>query len=126
MVAVWHRQAKEEGLGGLLDLARAWQVGTRSGASLTATLDQVAAALAADESLRAVVGSELAAPRATGKLMAALPALGVGMGYLLGGDPLGWLVQGPAGGTCLVLGTALACGGVLWIESLARRTGTPG
>lgn len=125
VTVVWHRQAQQEGLGGLHDLARAWRVGTRSGASLTATLEQVASALTADESLRAVVGSELAAPRATGKLMAALPALGVGMGYLLGGDPLGWLVQGLAGWTCLVLGTALACAGVLWIEHLARRAGTP-
>lgn len=125
VVAVWDRQAREEGLGGLRDLARAWRVGTRSGASLTATLEQVASALSADEALRAVVGSELAAPRATGKLMAALPALGVGMGYLLGGDPLAWLVQGLAGWTCLVLGTALACAGVLWIESLARRAGAP-
>ena len=121
--AVWQRQAQQEGLGGLRQLARAWRVGSRSGASLTATLDQVLTALSAEESLRAVVSSELAAPRAAGKVMAALPVLGVGMGYLLGGDPLAWLVQGVPGWACLVLGTALACAGVLWIELLARRAG---
>jgi tight adherence protein B len=121
VAAVWRRQSQQEGLDGLRDLAGAWQVGTRSGASLTATLEQVAAGLSADESLRAVVGSELAAPRATGKLMAALPALGIGMGYLLGGDPVAWLTAGPAGWACLVLGVALACAGVLWIERLSRR-----
>jgi tight adherence protein B len=121
VTVVWWRQAEGDGLGGLRDLARAWQVGTRAGASLTGTLDQVAAGLSADVALQAVVGSELAAPRATGKVMAVLPALGVAMGYLLGGDPLHWLAGGLPGWTCLVAGVALACAGVLWIESLARR-----
>lgn len=119
--AVWRRQSGSDGCGGLRALARAWQVSAVAGASLTGTLEEVAAALAADQSLRAVVGSELAAPRATGKLMAVLPTLGIGMGYLIGGDPLRWLAGGPAGWGCLLLGVALACAGVLWIENLARR-----
>ncbi|WP_375431054.1 type II secretion system F family protein [uncultured Friedmanniella sp.] len=119
--AVWRRQSAVEGRAGLRELARAWQVSGVSGASLTGTLEEVAAGLAADQSLRAVVGSELAAPRATGKLMAVLPVLGIGMGYLIGGDPLQWLVAGPAGWGCLLLGVGLACAGVLWIENLARR-----
>jgi tight adherence protein B len=124
--AVWRRQAGGDGLSGLRDLARAWQVGTRAGASLTGTLEQVASGLSADVALRAVVGSELAAPRATGKVMAVLPGLGVGMGYLLGGDPLQWLSAGPPGWLCLVGGVALACAGVLWIESLARSAAAEG
>jgi tight adherence protein B len=126
VTAVWRRQAEGDGLGGLRDLARAWQVGTRAGASLTGTLEQVAAGLSADVTLRAVVGSELAAPRATGKVMAVLPALGVGMGYLLGGDPLQWLSGGLPGWSCLVAGVTLACAGVLWIEALARRAAAQG
>jgi tight adherence protein B len=126
VTAVWRRQSQRDGFGGLRDLARAWEVGTRSGASLTGTLEQVAAGLSADQALRAVVGSELAAPRATGKVMAALPGLGIGMGYLLGGDPLRWLTDGPAGWICLVAGVVLACAGVLWIETLARRAAAEG
>lgn len=120
VTAVWLRQATGPGAGGLRELARAWQVASCSGASLGSTLEQVAAGQSADQALRAVVGGELAAPRATGKLMAALPVLGLGMGYLLGGDPVGWLTAGPAGWACTVLGVALACAGVLWIEALAR------
>jgi tight adherence protein B len=67
-----------------------------------------------------VVSAELAAPRSTGKLMAALPLVGVGLGYLLGGRPLEWLVAGPPGWACLLLGLLLAAAGVLWIERLAR------
>jgi tight adherence protein B len=114
------------GHGGLLDLARAWQVSSSTGAPMAPALEEVASGLAADESLRSVVSAELAAPRSTGKLMAVLPLVGVGLGYLLGGRPLEWLVAGPAGWACLLLGLLLAAGGVLWIERLARAAAAGG
>ena len=121
MVRVWRAQARQPGLSGLLELARAWQVATRTGAPMATTLEQVAATLAAEQRLRAVVAGELSAPRATGKVMAVLPACGVGLGYLLGGEPIGWLLSGLPGWACLVGGVLLACLGVLWIEALAGR-----
>ena len=119
VVDVWRQQSRLAGYGGLRELARAWQVSRESGAPMSATLDQVAASLAADQALTRVVNSELAAARATGKVMAALPACGIGIGYLLGGDPARWLLAGPVGWTCLLVGVLLACAGVLWIEALA-------
>jgi tight adherence protein B len=121
VVRVWRMQAQQAGLAGLLDLARAWQVAGRTGAPMSATLEQVAAALVAEQDLRALVAGELSAPRATGKVMAVLPGCGVGLGYLLGGEPVGWLLGGPPGWGCLLAGVVLACSGVLWIEALARR-----
>jgi tight adherence protein B len=118
---VWRSQARAPGYAGLIDLARAWQVSSRSGASMSVALDHVADGLAADQSLRAVVAGELSAPRATGKVMAVLPGCGVGLGYLLGGDPVDWLLAGPLGWGCLLGGVVLACLGVLWIEALAQR-----
>ena len=117
--AIWQAQSQRPGCAGLADLARAWQVATSTGAPLSASLEQVAAALAADQSLRAVVAGELSAPRATGKLMAVLPLLGVGLGYVLGGDPVQWLLAGPLGWACLLAGLVLAAAGVTWIERLA-------
>jgi tight adherence protein B len=117
---VWRRQARRPGHSGLLELARAWQVSTETGAPMSSTLDQVAASLAADQALTRVVNSELSAARATGKVMAVLPGCGIGVGYLLGGDPARWLLAGPAGWACLLAGVVLACAGVLWIEALAR------
>lgn len=111
--------AARPGHGGLLDLARAWRVSSSSGAPMAPALEEVASGLASDESLRSVVSAELAAPRSTGKLMAVLPLVGIGLGYLLGGRPLEWLIAGPVGWACLLLGLALAAGGVLWIERLA-------
>jgi tight adherence protein B len=112
VVQVWRQQA------------RAWQISTETGAPMSSTLDQVAASLAADQALTQVVNSELAAARATGKVMAVLPGCGIGIGYLLGGDPAGWLLAGPAGWACLLAGVVLACAGVLWIEALARQAST--
>ena len=58
------------------------------------------------------------APGATGKVMAVLPGCGVGLGYLLGGEPIGWLL-GDHWADCLLAGAVLASLGVLWIEALA-------
>lgn len=91
---------------------------------MSTTLEQVAAGLSADRNLDALVASELAAPRATSKVMAALPVCGIGMGYLLGGDPIGWLVSSPPGWGCLFVGALLGCTGVVWIEGLARQAGS--
>jgi tight adherence protein B len=126
VVPVWRRQARRPGHRGLLELARAWQVSVETGAPMSSTLDQVAASLSADQELTQVINSELAAARATSKVMAALPPCGIGIGYLLGGDPAGWLLDGPAGWACLLAGTLLACAGVLWIEALARRASVDG
>jgi tight adherence protein B len=71
-----------------------------------------------------VVSGELASPRATGKVMAALPLCGIGMGYLLGGDPVAWLVADRLGWACLLGGAVLACTGVVWVEQLGRRAAT--
>ncbi len=118
---VWRGQSARPGQAGLQDLARAWQVSVQTGAPMAGPLEQVAASLSADQSLRAVVDGELSAPRATGKIMAVLPACGIGLGYLLGGDPIRWLLGGPLGWVCLLTGAVLACLGVLWIDALARR-----
>jgi tight adherence protein B len=126
VVSVWRQQARRRGHMGLLDLARAWQVSVETGAPMSSMLDQVASSLSVDQSLMGVVNSELAAARATSKVMAALPPCGIGIGYLLGGDPVRWLLAGPAGWACLLSGMLLACAGVLWIEALARRASPEG
>lgn len=116
-------QAREPGCRGLRDLARAWQVGIRTGAPMADLLDQVATALRADQAVERTVTAELAGPRATGRVMGVLPLCGIGLGYLLGGDPLAFLIAGPLGWLCLVIGVALAAAGMLWIEWLARQVG---
>ena len=118
---VWRHQAGRAGHAGLRDLARAWQVSVQTGAPMAGPLEQVAASLSADQSLRSVVDGELSAPRATGKVMAVLPGCGIGLGYLLGGTRSTGCSAGRWAGAACLAGVVLACLGVLWIEALAQQ-----
>ena len=111
------------GQSGLTDLANAWQVAEWTGASLTATLDALADRLVAQESVAQTVESELAGPRSTGRLLAALPGAGIALGFLMGGDPLAFLTGSVLGQSMLVAGVALACLGVRWTERIADARG---
>jgi tight adherence protein B len=126
VTVVWRVGAGWPGQGGLLQLARAWHICAQTGAPLASALERVAEALATEEGLRAVVAGELSAPRATGKIMAVLPFCGLGLGFLIGGDPLGFLLSGPYGWGCLIGGACLAGAGVLWIDRLAHAAAQQG
>ena len=117
------RQGERLGLTGLVELAAAWEVAERTGASLTATLDALTDRLTATRKVDEVVAAELSAPRATGRLLAALPVAGLGLGYAFGGDPLLFLTGSPLGQLSLVAGVALGCAGVFWTERIADRAG---
>lgn len=123
-VSVWRTAAAAPGQAGLLALARAWQVSQATGAAMGRPLRDVASALRADRVLADVVNGELSAPRATGRLLAVLPLAGLVLGYLIGGDPLAFLLDNWVGQLCGVVGIALACGGVLWVERLAAERGS--
>jgi tight adherence protein B len=122
-VAALRRLSARPGASGLADLACAWQVASRSGASMTPAIEAMAAQLASTRDLRLVVAAELAAPRATSRLLACLPLVGVGVGFAMGGNPLRFLTESLPGQACLLAGVLLACAGVLWSELLARRAG---
>ena len=122
VVAALLGQSLRPGCRGLRDLARAWQVGTRTGAPMADLLDQVATALRGDQSVERTVASELAGPRATGRVMAVLPLCGIGLGYLLGGTRSGSCGR-PSRLGVSGRGAVFAACGVLWIEWLARQVG---
>ncbi len=113
------RLGARPGARGLVELAAAWEVSERTGASLGATLDALAERLVAAGAVTDVVSAELAAPRATGRLLAVLPAAGLVLGYGMGGDPVAFLTGSAVGQVSLVLGVALGCSGVLWTERIA-------
>jgi tight adherence protein B len=116
----WRADAKRPGRAGLLVLARAWRVSVETGAPLAPALERVSEALSADLAVERLVVGEVSAARATSKIMAALPICGIGIGYLIGGRPVQFLVSGPLGWACLLGGTLLAAVGVLWIDWLSR------
>jgi tight adherence protein B len=109
------------GAAGLLDVARAWEVTERTGAPLHGALARVKVNLAARADLASVIAQELAAPRATSQLLAVLPVVGLGLGYLVGGDPVAFLTATTPGRLCFMAGIALACVGAVWSDALAAK-----
>lgn len=111
--------ARQPGHEGLATLAMAWELSERSGAPIASLSRQVSDGLRAQDETRTQVDAELSGPRASGRLLAALPLLGLGMGRLAGGDPFHFLAGTLPGHACVLGGVLLACAGVLWTEHLA-------
>lgn len=123
VVEVLRRASGKPGAAGLGGLATAWQLATHTGAAMTTTLDDLAADLAAERELERTVSTELAATRLTARLLSLLPAVGLILGYAVGGDPLGFLIGSPLGLVSLAVGAGLAAAGAVWSELLADRAG---
>ena len=102
-------------------LAAAWWVAVESGAPLGPTLQRFAASLRElAESLREVEVA-LAGPRATSRIVLALPAIGLLFGAVLGFDAPRILLTTPPGWACLAAGGVLVACGVRWNRRLLRR-----
>jgi tight adherence protein B len=111
--------AKQPGAGQLVVLAAAWQVAHRSGAGLADAVGQAAAALRSDRTTTRLVSAELAAAHATARLMVVLPVGVLLLGSGLGGDPVGFLTDTPAGLGCLAAGLAFSYAGLVWLHHIA-------
>lgn len=128
VVRTWRRQSSEPGCAGLASLAAAWQVSGTTGAALTTALAAVALDLRRRHALHRLVQGELAAPRATSHLLAALPFAGLGLGEAVGARPFAFLASTGLGHAVLLVATVLTCAGLVWSEQLARgaaRAGGP-
>lgn len=104
-------------------LADAWSLADRHGIPLADLLDAVRADLEQRVRFAAEVQARLAGPRATAAVLAGLPLLGLVLGQAMGAAPLRVLGQTAAGQVLLVVGTGLACAGVLWSARLVTRVG---
>ncbi|MFJ4677194.1 type II secretion system F family protein [Kitasatospora sp. NPDC088783] len=105
---------------GAAAMAACWQVSTESGTGLAAGLEQVADALRAERALSEEIAGELAGPRTTMAVLAALPAVGLGLGAALGADPVHVLLHTPVGLFGLLVGAALETAGILWTARIVR------
>lgn len=112
--------AAQPGAEGLRLLAACWRVGSERGGTLATVLDGLAAALRDEETQRQDVSVQLAGPRATARLLAALPVLGLAMAAALGAHPLSFLCGTLPGAACLITGTALNLAGLSWTRHLAK------
>ncbi|MDP3971800.1 MAG: type II secretion system F family protein [Candidatus Nanopelagicales bacterium] len=101
-------------------LAALWEVTERSGAGMAAAADRLAASAAAAETIRHELASQLAGPKASARVLAGLPVLGVLLGSGLGASPVSWLLGSPVGLVVLVAGIGLEVLGLFWVTRLVR------
>jgi tight adherence protein B len=125
VAAALREASAEPGRHLLLDLAGAWQVSDRSGAPLATVIDRLEQSARIDREVARDIESGVAPARATGRLMAVLPVLGLLLGSGMGGDPVEVLTSTWVGAACLAVGSGLACAGVAWIERIASSAGEP-
>lgn len=105
----------------LARVADAWSVSDRHGLALAELLGAARSDLSARVRLRGRTESGLAGARATATVLAALPALGVALGQLMGASPLSILLGGGMGSILLTVGTALVCAGLWWTDRIAEK-----
>lgn len=86
------------------------------GAPQAVLLEQVTLAVVRDAEAHDRRSAALAGPRTTARLLGWMPAGGLGVGVLLGADPLGLLLRPGPGTGLLAVGTALALAGHRWIR----------
>ena len=101
-------------------MAQAWSVAERHGIPLADLLARAQQDIRWRVRFTAAVRAQLAGPRATAAVLTALPGLGLGLGQLIGADPIGVLRGGLLGQALLVLGAGLAAAGWLWSERILR------
>ncbi|MFI6846126.1 type II secretion system F family protein [Kitasatospora sp. NBC_00085] len=112
--------AELPGGSGATAIAACWRVTADGGSGLAAGLDGVAEALRAEQALAEEIAAELAAPRTTIAVLAALPAAGLLLGVALGARPVAVLLHTPAGLACLAGGAALEGLGLAWTARIVR------
>lgn len=105
----------------LYDLQLSLRMSESAGAPLATSLER--AAEHAEERIDALLGrqSALAAPRATGRILSWLPLLGLGLGVLMGSDPVSVLTGSILGALTGLLGLGLAFAGRRWTAALVHR-----
>ncbi|MFJ4092313.1 type II secretion system F family protein [Kitasatospora sp. NPDC089913] len=125
--AAFRLLAERPGGSGAAAVAACWEVASAGGSGLAAGLDGVAEALRVERVLAEEIVGELAAPRTTIAVLAALPLAGLLLGAALGARPLEVLLHTSAGLASLVVGAVLEGLGLVWTTRIvgAAAAGAP-
>lgn len=102
-------------------LGACWWVSRTAGAPLGPALMSLSQAIRDLDATTREIEAALAGPRATMRLIAALPVVAVLGGILGGGPGLGVLLGSPAGWSLLAAGVVMMAGAWWWLRLLAAR-----
>ena len=115
------RVALTPGCDGLRAVVACWRVAAASGAALAPAIDRVADALQDEIDLSREVASIMAGPRATVRVLAGLPVIGLLLGTAIGARPVDFLFGSALGVGCVLGAVVLDALGVAWSRRIARR-----
>jgi tight adherence protein B len=97
-----------------------WRLAEQTGAPAADLVERIEADSRAADRAKASAAAQAAGAQATALLLAALPLAGIGLGYMIGADPLRVLLHTPLGGVCAAAAVVLQCAGMLWADRLAN------
>lgn len=102
-------------------LAESWRLAAEYGLAVGALLRTAERDIVERERFASRVRAGMAGARATAVILAALPALGIGLGHLIGAEPLSLLLSDGWGGWLLCAGTVLVCLGLAWSDRIVAQ-----
>lgn len=105
----------------LRSLAACWEVSAASGTGLASAVSRLAETARAAAAARGELAAELAATRASGRLLMLLPVFGILTGIWIGADPIHWFLSSPWGRVALIAGLTLQAAAVLWLQRITAR-----
>lgn len=97
----------------------AMRLAQSSGAPLADVLDRLDIHLRAVDRARGAASAQVAGVRASASLLAAMPLAGVGLGFVVGTDPLDVLLRTVLGAACLCGALVLQLAGLAWAIRLS-------
>jgi tight adherence protein B len=102
-------------------LSVCWQLAQTQGLAIVALVRAAQRDIVERERFCSTVAAGMAGARATAAILAGLPVLGVGLGQLIGAEPVRFLLARGMGGWLLTVGVALACAGLWWSDRITSR-----
>ena len=102
-------------------LAVCWQLAHAHGLAIATLMHTAQRDIVERDRYASRVRAGMAGARATAVILAGLPLLGVGLGELIGANPVRFLLSGGVGGWLLVVGVTLACCGLAWSDRITER-----
>jgi tight adherence protein B len=102
-------------------LAVCWHLAQNHGLAIATLMQTAQRDIVERERFSARAAAGMTGARTTAVVLAGLPLLGVGLGELIGAEPVRFLLSGGAGGWLLIIGVTLACAGLLWSDRITAQ-----
>ncbi|MEV3903069.1 type II secretion system F family protein [Mycobacterium sp. NPDC050551] len=99
-------------------VAVSWRLAQTHGLAIGTLMRAAQRDVAERQRFSARVNAGMAGARTTATMLACLPVLGIGLGQLIGAEPVRFLLSGGTGGWLLVVGVSLGCAGLLWSDRI--------